>query len=231
MKGRIILVLLVITMRSLAQEDVLHVPSIPNDFIPDGRGSNERWSSTSWVVIPKIDTSYTPYSSRFKVLYSPKGMYVLFEGTDNKVTSSYRKDFSDMFKADVFEVFLHPQPELPLYFEYEINPFNKELVLLIPNLRKGIAGWQPWHYAGNKKTIKKVHIIKEKRKMVGWSAEIFIPFSLLSPLENNPPSTGTKWKGTFCRLDYDSGKMIKWSWAPIKVGFHEYKNYKTIVFD
>jgi len=200
MKGKIILLLLVISMQSMAQEEVLYVPNIQTDFIPDGKASNEHWQ-------------------------------FFFEGTDTKVTSSYRKDFSDMYKADVFEVFLHPQPEMPLYFEYEINPFNKELVLLIPNLRKGIAGWQPWHYTGAKKTIKKVHIQRENGKMTGWSAEVFIPFSLLSPLENNPPKKGTTWKGTFCRLDYDSGKMIKWSWAPIKVGFHEYKNYWTIVFD
>ncbi|MFN5642600.1 MAG: carbohydrate-binding family 9-like protein [Sphingobacteriales bacterium] len=231
MKGKIILLLLVISMQSMAQEEVLYVPNIQTDFIPDGKASNEHWQSSSWILMPKIDTIYTPYTTRFKVLYSTKGMYVFFEGTDTKVTSSYRKDFSDMYKADVFEVFLHPQPEMPLYFEYEINPFNKELVLLIPNLRKGIAGWQPWHYTGAKKTIKKVHIQRENGKMTGWSAEVFIPFSLLSPLENNPPKKGTTWKGTFCRLDYDSGKMIKWSWAPIKVGFHEYKNYWTIVFD
>lgn len=230
MKGRLFFILLFISWHSFAQ-DSLYINRIEQDFSPDGKGTNEQWAQTNWVALPKIDTNYTPYTARFKTLYSSKGIYVLFEGTDNKVTSNYRKDFSDMYKADVFEVFLHPNPDIPLYFEYEINPFNKELVLLIPNLKKGAGGWQPWHYEGTKKTIKKISIQKEKGKMTGWMAEVFIPFSLLSPLENNPPVKGSRWKGTFCRLDYDSGKMIKWSWSPIQVSFHEYRNYKTIIFN
>lgn len=230
MKGSFFSLLLVISLHTIAQ-DSLVVNRINADFIPDGKGTNDNWQFASWVELPKIDTNYTPYISRFKTVYSAKGMYVLFEGTDHRITSHYRKDFSDMYKADVFEVFLHPEPSIPLYVEYEINPFNKELVLLIPNLKKGIAGWRPWHYEGAKKTIKKISIKKEKGKMIAWMAEIFIPFSLLSPLENNPPVKGTRWKGTFCRLDYDSGNMIKWSWAPIKTSFHEFRNYKTIIFN
>ena len=230
MKGRLFFILLFISLHSFAQ-DSLFINRIEQDFRPDGKGTNEHWAQTNWVALPKIDTNYTPYTSRFKTLYSSKGIYVLFEGTDHKVTSNYRKDFSDMYKADVFEVFLHPNLDIPLYFEYEINPFNKELILLIPNLKKGAGGWRPWHYEGAKKTIKKISIQKEKGKMTGWMAEVFIPFSLLSPLENNPPVKGSRWKGTFCRLDYDSGKMIKWSWAPILVSFHEYRNYKTIIFN
>ena len=231
MKNRLLLLFLLFSMHSIAQSDTLIVPKIQIDFRPDGKGSNEQWQKSKWISLPKVDTTYTAYTAQFKVLYSTKGFYVLFDGSDNKITSRYKKDFSDMYKADVFEVFLHPEPSMPLYFEYEINPYNKELVLLVPNLKRGATGWRPWHYEGAKKTIKKISIKKEKGKMVGWMAEVFIPFSLLAPLENNPPSKGTSWKGTFCRLDYDSGQMIKWSWAPIKVSFHEYKNYKTILFD
>lgn len=231
MKGLHIYWLLFACFFKANASDTLIVHSIAQDFKPNGKGTNPEWALAEWVNLPRIDTITTPYTARFKTLYSEKGMYVLFDGTDEKVTSTYKKDFSEMYKGDVFEIFLHPNPDTPLYFEYEINAFNKELVLMIPNLHRKIAGWLPWMYTGDRKVVKKISIHKERGKMKGWMAEIFIPFALLSPLENTPPSKGTVWKGTFCRLDYDSGSMIKWSWAPIKVSFHEFQRYKTIVFD
>ena len=64
-----------------------------------------------------------------------------------------------------------------------------------------------------------------------WSAEIFIPYALLNPLITKPPSPGTSWKGNFCRLDYDSGKMIKWAWGPVEKSYHEYWRFRTLVFE
>jgi hypothetical protein len=63
-----------------------------------------------------------------------------------------------------------------------------------------------------------------------WSAELFFPYALLLPLENVPPTPGMCWKANFCRLDYDTGNMIKWSWSPIQTSFHEFQAYRTIEF-
>jgi hypothetical protein len=67
--------------------------------------------------------------------------------------------------------------------------------------------------------------------MRGWSAELFIPFALLSPLQNTPPSKGTVWHANFCRLDYDFGKMMKWSWSPVKQSFHEFRAFRPVRFE
>ena len=82
---------------------------------------------------------------------------MLFSGDDEKITSPYKNDFDNLFNADVFEVFFHPNPGEPLYFEYEISPLNKELVLFIFNRHGKFGGWMPWHYE-DKKVVKKVII-------------------------------------------------------------------------
>jgi len=46
-----------------------------------------------------------------------------------------------------------------------------------------------------------------------------------------PPSSGTTWNANFYRLDYDSGKMIKYSWMPIDHSFHEFEKFKPIKFE
>lgn len=209
--------------------DTLGIVAV-TDFEIDGKGSNTQWDKTSWVSLVQIDSGVTGYDSRFKMLYSPKGIYVLFFGNDKKVTSPYKKDFDDLYNGDVFEVFFHTNPLIPLYFEYEISPNNKELVLLMPNLDGKIWGWRPWNYEAGRRVIKKVHVAKGKQGMESWTAECFFPYELFQPLQQVPPVKGTYWNANFCRLDYDSGKMIKWSWSPVKVSFHEINVYRTIQF-
>lgn len=204
------------------------------DFEITGKGENEAWQQTSWVSLTQLDEGRKD-KTKFKILYSEKGVYVLFHGEDEKVTSSFTADFEHLFTADVFEVFFHPDPATPLYFEYEISPLNKELVLLIPNLKHGFYGWTPWHYTGERKVKKNVYLeggpMQPGAAIRSWSAELFFPYTLLNPLNNIPPVSGTVWHANFCRLDYDSGKMIKWSWSPIKRSFHEYKKFRSVRFE
>ena len=155
----------------------------------------------------------------------------MFSGLDKKVTSTYYNDFDDMYNADVFEVFFHPEPQTPVYFEYEINAYDKELVLLIPNLDGKIMGWRPWHYEGERQVQHRVRIQEDASGMQSWTAECFFPYTLLAPLQKIPPTKGMVWNANFCRLDYDPGKMIKWSWSPVKTSFHKFKVYRQIRFD
>ena len=205
------------------------------DFIVNGDGENPEWQKAQWVSLNKIDKGGKEYVSKFKILYSATGLYVLFSGEDDRITSSYKNDFDDLFNADVFEVFFHPYPSEAVYFEYEISPLNKELVLLILNRNGKFGGWMPWHYKDKNKVIKNVSISGGRRKPGAsiklWTAELFFPYSLLNPLLNVPPVSGMRWNANFCRLDYDSGSMIKWTWSPVKVSFHEIENYFPIVFE
>ena len=205
------------------------------DFQVTGDGASPEWNKAEWLPLLKLDQGGAEDKTRFKIVYSTKGIYVLFQGDDQKITTTFDKDFENLFMADVFEVFFHPDPTIPIYLEYEINHLNKELVLIIPNLKGKINGWIPWHYEKERCVVKKVHIEGGKAEMgaaiKSWSAELFFPYGLFSPLSNVPPVSGTIWKANFYRLDYDSGKMIKFAWTPIKTGFHEYEKYGTIKFE
>ena len=205
-----------------------------DDFNVTGSGDNASWNKTSWIMLKKLDPG-EDYETKFKILYSSTGIYVLFNGVDKKITTTYQNDFEDLFKADVFEVFFHPDIQVPIYLEYEINQLNKELVLLVPNLDGRANGWIPWHYENAKVTKKMVKVTGGKaapgENIQSWSAEIFFPYRLFNPLGNIPPKSGTTWNANFYRLDYDAGPMIKWSWAPIDKSFHEFKKFGTIRFE
>lgn len=203
-----------------------------SDFTLSGKGDNPSWDKAVWNPLQKLDSGGEAYQSRFKILYSATGIYVLLQGEDHRITTSYDKDFDDLFKGDVFEVFFQPDPQMPLYIEYEINALNKELVLLIKNSNGNISGWVPWHYEGRKKVMKEVVVTAAPDSAIrSLSAELFFPYSLFNAMSSLPPQSGTIWNGNFYRLDYDTGKMIKWAWSPVERGFHEMKNFRPMRFE
>ena len=199
------------------------------DFEVDGKGSAKNWNATKFVELIKRkgDVNYT---SRFKILYSEKGIYCLYVSDDKKITSTLREDFADIYNEDVVECFFWTDEKSPIYFEYELSPYNYELPILVPNYEGKFFGWRPWHYEGDKLTRRGATILKNDTGIYGWVAEFFIPFALLNPLQNVPPTKGMKWRANFYRIDYDQG-MSTWTWQPIRKNFHDYEKFGYIVFE
>jgi hypothetical protein len=207
---------------------------LADDFDITGTGEHAAWRRTEWTALRRRQTDGLPYDSRFKMLYSKTGLYFLMEGTDRKLTATMSEDFMDLWKEDVFEVFLWTDERHPLYFEYEISPLNRELPILIPNFEGHFLGWRPWHYDGDRRTRKATSIIggpKESHASIqGWRAEFFVPYALLTPLQNVPPRAGTRWRANFYRMDHDEGNKTEWEWAPVGKSFHEYEGFGDLLF-
>jgi hypothetical protein len=207
------------------------------DFNITGKGDNAEWNKTEWVTLTKLDPEGAAYKSKFKVMSSGKGVYVLFQGEDNKITTSDYKDMDKIWNGDVYEVFFHTAKEDSKYFEYEVNQFERQLLLTISDSKNGV-GWIPFNeYDSNTYgTINKVEVLGGPRKLQGkiasWSAEVFISYKSLGLLSSTPPKSGTIWSANFCRLDHDAGKMVKWSWSPtIKESLHELEEFQHIIFE
>lgn len=205
------------------------------DFELTGDGSAKAWEQATWVPLHRRSADGLKYETRFKVLYSPKGLYVLMDSTDKKLTATFKEDFQNLWTEDVFEVFLWTDPRDSLYFEYEISPLGRELPILVPNNDGKFLGWLPWHYEGNRKIRKATSAtggaVKSGGEVTGWKAEIFIPYELLAPLRNVPPKPGTRWRANFYRMDYDDGKQTSWDWSRVGPSFHEYQKFGTLVFE
>lgn len=205
------------------------------DFEISGRGDHENWDNTSWVTLDILDEIENAPSTRFKILYSETGIYVLAYCQDSLITTNFTQDQGDIWEGDVFEAFFQTDPDNPLYFEYEINALNTELVILVPNNQGDFFGWAPWHYEGNRKVKKAVFVEggtqQSGSKITSWTAEMFFPYALFKGLKNVPPQPGTVWKANFYRMDYDTGKRMKWSWKPVEINFHEYSRFGSLVFE
>ena len=206
-----------------------------DDFEVTGRGDAAAWQRAEWVTMQQRPGGTHDYSARFKLLYSPTGIYVLFDGTDQKLTATMTEDFLDLWNEDVYECFFWTDERYPVYFEYEISPLGYELPILIPNFEGRFLGWRPWHYEGDRRTRKKVSVgggpQESHATVTGWRAEVFIPYDLLKPLQNVPPQPGTRWRANFYRVDYDGGNSTSWDWARVGPSFHEFRSFGTLIFE
>jgi hypothetical protein len=199
------------------------------DFAFTGDGSASSWESVKWMTLPKRNLGGADYLTRLKVLYSDSGIYCLYFCQDNHLTSTLREDFSDLFNEDVVEAFFWPDENQPIYLEYELSPFNFELPILVPNNKGNFLGWRPWHYEGNRRTRHSTHVTRNGDKILSWTAEFFIPYVLLKPLNNVPPGPGSRWRANFYRIDYDI-PVSEWSWQLTRTNFHDYTRFGELLF-
>jgi len=203
------------------------------DFKVTGNGTASAWSKAAWLPLTRLNGN-APYQTRAKMLHSKTGLYVLVECEDAKLTCPRLPDMGDLFKHDVVEFFVWPDEAHPLYLEYEISPFNKELVILVSNRKGSFMGWGPWHYEKERKTRHAVKIIggtaRPGAKVKGWSTEFFIPYTLFKGIADTPPKAGTSWRANIYRIDYDDG-VTQYAWNPVTgCSFHNYEQFGVIKF-
>ena len=200
------------------------------DFVLSGQGDAANWNSTEFVALHKKEPGTVNYHSKFKILYSDAGIYCLYISEDAKITSTLKEDFADLYNEDVVEAFFWPDEKSVIYFEYELSPTNYELPILVPNYKGKFLGWRPWHYENERKTRHATSIQKQGNQVQSWTAEFFIPYTLLKPLQNVPPVSGMKWRANFYRIDYDQGNNF-WTWQPTRLNFHDYEKFGTLIFE
>lgn len=231
MKKLILCLALGFHLMIFAQEPTLPTWKInkTKDFQINGKGDAPEWGSVSFLEITKRKGDAN-YSTHLKFLYSDSGIYCLYVLEDSKITSTLREDFADIYNEDVVECFFWTDEQSTIYFEYELSPHNYELPILVPNHKGKFYGWRPWHYEGNRKTKHATSIQNEDGKVIGWTAEFFIPYKLLNPLQQVPPVKGMKWRANFYRIDYDNGQT-RWELTPIRANFHDYERYGYLEFN
>ena len=216
-------------LKTTGKDAVLTISRVP-DFDVNANPDRDPWLNVPWVKLHPWDNVVERYDTQVKLVYSDTGIYALFWCEDKHITATHTRDQADLFDEDVVELFFWTDERHPIYFEYELSPLNHELILLVPNFNGRFLGWSPWHYEGNRKTRHATHIVKEGEEVKGWYAECFIPFALLTPLNNVPPVKGTTWRVNMNRIDYDHGPGY-WSWQRTRVNFHDYERFGTLVFD
>jgi hypothetical protein len=200
-----------------------------------GQLENPLWAALAWRDLTRVGTGTATYATRFKVAYSPQGLYCLFDCEDHRLTCSGLPDNGNLFTEDVIEVFLWPDERYPLYFEYEISPLGAQLPILVSNRDGAFYGWLPWHHEGPRRcqamTVARGGVRAPGAAVAGWTAEFFLPFALFQGV-CPPPPPGQRWRANFYRIDYDAGPASHWAWdSRTGSNFHDYRSFGAVTFE
>jgi hypothetical protein len=195
------------------------------------------WLPFAWQTMARVGSGSSRYSTRFKVAYSAAGLSLLFDCEDERLSTSMVSFGDHVWKADCVEIFLQPDPAVPLYLQYDISPLGAEIVLLVPNA-DGCRhiGWLPWYYEESRRIRSAVFVRGGERapgaSVQGWSVEIFVPFALLVGTTRTEPTRGTRWRANFYRVDVDDdGARSMWAWCPrTGTSTHRYADYGALTF-
>ncbi len=234
-----LLIFYLLFVNDSSYSNVTHMDSISinktKDFDITGDGSSNNWKAANWVKIEQRVHLNMNMETKIKVLYSKTGIYFLFFNKDPKLNASIKENGKHLWTEDAVEVFLWPDISKEVYFEYELSPLNYELPLMVMNFDGKPHRWLAWSYEDDRKTQHRTAVQGGDKKIgasiESWTAEFFIPYSLLLPMQQVAPESGTKWKVNFNRMDYLDKKEIYWSWQDLPDSFHEINRFGTMIFN
>jgi hypothetical protein len=205
-----------------------------DDFHLSGQGSAFAWTKAEWTPLTRVGVGKSSYATAAKFCYSSSGLYVLVRCEDRRLTCTLTRDGDDIYREDVIEIFVWPNPSHRVYLQYDLSPLGVELPLLVPNVDGAHFGWSPWHYEGPRRVRKAISILGGKAASMagctGWTAEVFLPFDLLVGLAS-PPHPGDRWRGNLYRVDFDELPPSHWAWcAQTGTATHAIDKYGVFTF-
>jgi hypothetical protein len=125
-----------------------------------------------------------------------------------------------LYQEDVAELFIDPFGDASIYYEFEVNPLNARLDLVIRRTRYGARKDFRWESPGfTSAAMRTTH---------GWNAEFEIPFRDLPTSPEDCPS----WRVNFTRIDRPSNAPRELTaWSPTGIAqFHVPSKFGEIRF-
>ncbi|MCX6966692.1 MAG: carbohydrate-binding family 9-like protein [Verrucomicrobia bacterium] len=147
-------------------------------------------------------------ATTLKLGWNAEELRVLYWVEDNYVWATLTEPGALLYEEEVVEVFLDPVGDLQRYFEFEVNPLNAVLDLVLWREGGELQRDFQWCCDGLKTAA--------RRTPEGWCAELAIPFKSLGAAPQG------QWRANFYRIDRPKGVPRELSaWSPTgELDFH-----------
>jgi hypothetical protein len=172
-----------------------------------------------------------------RLLWDPKNLYVAFTCDDTDIEGTmWRRDQNLWEQNEVVEMFVDAGGEQTCYLEFEVNPRNAVVDLILPSAGSPgpLAGKKCWDAHGMKTAVRvRGTMGNRKDKDKGWTAEMAIPLQDFLTAPNYPPKNGDTWRVNLYRVDDTQGKVEFQAWSPTnteKPNFHVPERFGSLRF-
>ncbi|MGV3687192.1 MAG: carbohydrate-binding family 9-like protein [Daejeonella sp.] len=174
----------------------------------DGELNESQWAGAPWTEY-FIDIEGEPkpapaYKTQVKMLWDEKYLYIAARMEEPHLWANKQSPADNIFRDNVFKIFIDPNNDMNDDFEIQINPDNLMLFLIMNKpYRDGgtpVTGWVPIGLQSGVKLNGTLNNSSDKD--TGWVAEIAIP---LASLSFNPKDErrNTGFRINFMRTGWD----------------------------
>lgn len=168
-----------------------------------------------------------------RLLWDQDSLYLAIRAHDRDLCSWGTKRDSDfLFRADVLEVFLQPDEDVPSRYEINVNPEGVIYDAFYPYGNTSATRFAAWNGTFEHAIALNGTLNEWRDEDQWWQLEIRIPFSSLPSLGDKLPEPGTTWRfhiGCYNFSVYLRGAEIS-SCVPFKETFHETEKYRYLRF-
>jgi Carbohydrate family 9 binding domain-like len=200
----------------------------------DGKIDDESWQNAFWTdYFVDIEGDLKPlptWKTRVKMLWDDNYFYFAAEMVEPHVWGKLKERDSVIFFDNDFEIFIDPQGDTHLYYEFEMNALNTvwDLLLNKPYRDFGNKAIDSWDIQKLQTAVYVDGTINDPSDQdYGWNVEVAIPWKVLEECADScPPQQGDQWRVNFSRVNWDTeiidGKYEKiignpehnWVWSP-----------------
>ena len=204
------------------------------DIEIDGKLDEPSWQRAEWTsLFVDIEGDIRPkprLKTRTKMIWDDHHFYIAADLEEPHLWASIRDRDAVIYRDNDFEVFIDPDGDTHLYYEFEINAFGTEWDLLLPRpYRDGGLFINAWNIEDLKTAVKVWGTINDPTDVdEGWSLEIAFPWKVLQQGNSRRVKAikGQIWRVNFSRVQWEldtveglyqkeQGKPeANWVWSP-----------------
>lgn len=201
----------------------------------DGRWSPGEWDDAAPIsILPAAHPSRAASATEVRFLWNTEGVFVAFRTLDRTPIYGHTKLGESLHREDVFELFIDQLGDHHQFYELQIAPsgqlYLRNHILTAPprltaegRLTQEFVERELWRYdLPIPPTVKTASIYDVATQT--WSAELFLPASLINRRRDPSHMTAGTWRLNLVRHDWDlpleapnrQGTFLYW--APVLPG-------------
>jgi hypothetical protein len=210
---------------------IYHCRRTPDPITIDGR-IEKAWEpevEVARLVAPWSADPATPRNTVARLLWDDDYLYVGFQCPDPDIQGSMKQRDQNLWEEDeVVELFADAGADQGCYLEFEVNPLNTVVDLVIPKAGSPgpIEGKKMWDAKGMRTAVSTLP--------GGWRVEMAIPLVCFLDAPNTPPKPGDEWRINLYRVDAVREQVEYQAWSPTNTpepSFHVPERFGTLRFE
>ena len=217
-------------------------------IVIDGHADEAAWQQAApmslWDVRYIDEPQLHSRPTEARMLWDEDNLYIFFLATDPDVWSVLTEHDAHLWNDEVVEIFIDPMGEGLDYAEFEINPLNTVLDLLITRTpqRKSFFEWNPQiytatHVAGTVNDHEDLDQYWSMEMAMPWEA-LINDFTDVIGDRSLPPLDGDVWRFNFYRYERlrdehgkETGTIEYSAWSPTgAINFHMPERFGMVTF-